>query len=131
MTDALADPARREAPTGIRCGKDRQPRLLETPVDLAELAQECLDPIRQYGTSTAMVASYTLQALGRIAPQIGRADDRAAVLRLAEQLEAEAHRQADDPAVQAGFARDLTALRVALNSAGAYPPPSCRDAVRT
>lgn len=84
LADALAEMARHDAPSGVRRGADGAPRLLEEPVGFAELAHLGFEPIRTYGANTAMVAVHLLGALARLAEQVDRPEDRAALLHEAE-----------------------------------------------
>ena len=93
LMDALADAARRTPAPGCRRGADGEPRLLMEPVRFAELAHLSVDPLRAYGASSVMVVIHMLHSLARLAAQVERAEDRAALLVQAE-LTAAAAREA-------------------------------------
>ena len=93
LVDALADAARLTPAQGCRRGDGDAPRLLQEPVQFAELAQLSIEPIRAYGAASIMVVAHLLHALARLAAQAERTPDRAAVLVQAE-LTAAAARKA-------------------------------------
>lgn len=93
LADALAVMAQSQAPSGVRCGADGRPRLLEDTVGFAELAGFSFAPIRAYGADSAMVVTHFLHVLARLAEQVDRPEHRAALVREAE-LAAAAAREA-------------------------------------
>jgi len=93
LVDALADAARHTPAPGCRRGTDGTPRLMEEPVHFAELARLSVDPIRAYGADSVMVVTHLLRSLARLAAQVERTKDRAALLVQAE-LTAAAAREA-------------------------------------
>ena len=95
LSDALAEVARRETPSGVRRGPGGTPRLLEDPVGFAELTEIGFAPVRAYGANSAMVTAYLLHALARLANQVGSPEHRAALLREAEQAAAAARKALD------------------------------------
>lgn len=92
LADALAEMAQSRAPSGVRRGAQGQPRLLEEPIDFAELASLSFGPIRFYGADSVMVIVHLLNALARLVRQVDRPEHRAALLSEAEQAAAAAHR---------------------------------------
>ncbi len=93
LMDALADAARMNPAPGCRRDAEGARRLLQEPVGFAELARLSVDPVRVYGADSAIVMAHLLRSLARIAAQVEREEDRAALLTEAE-LTAAAAREA-------------------------------------
>ena len=120
LMDALADAARQTPAPGRRRGANGALRLLDQPVTFAELAQLSIEPIRAYGAGSVMVVSHLLNALVRLAAQVGQEEDRATLLVQAELTAAAARRALDGNAdlkrVEDGL--DRVRAAVAAGSSG-------------
>jgi uncharacterized membrane protein len=92
LADALALVARSPAPSGIRCGASGTARLVEDPIEFAELVRLSFEPVRTYGADSVVVLTHLLQAIGRLSAAAGRAQHRALLLDEAEQTAAAARR---------------------------------------
>ncbi len=118
LVDALAEAARHDPALGCRLGADGEPRLLEKPVDFAELAHLSINPLRAYGASSVMVVIHLLHSLARLVAQVDRAEDRATLLVQAEQTAAAARQALGDEVdlrrVQDGLNRVHAALADAV-----------------
>ena len=80
LIDALGELAGRKAPTGIAFGSNGNMRLVEQPVTFAELLALGIDPFREYGGNSVILACHMMQLLGRLARRASHEEHRQAVL---------------------------------------------------
>ena len=80
LGQTLALLARRAEPSPLRADETGELRIITRPTRFIHLLSAAFDPIRHYAAREPMVADHVLEVLTRIARQVVRPQDRAAVL---------------------------------------------------
>ncbi len=112
VSASLALALGRGAQPGVLCDGEGEPRLFRPPLDPADLVAPALDPMRQAAAGSPLVLCRMAAAMGRLAPYLDGAGERARAILLA-QLDA-----VEEGAGKAGLAqRDLDMVRRACAAA--------------
>jgi uncharacterized membrane protein len=84
LGQGLAKLASRKIPSAVRTDAHGAVRVVAEPRTFVELADAAFDPIARYAGRNPAIAQRLLETLGALADVAGRADDRAALARLAD-----------------------------------------------
>ena len=86
LAAGLSELARQPVPARCRRDGTGEVRLWEVPVDFAELAGRCFEPIRSYGKDSALVTGHLLKVLGDLGRTVQRDEDLTVLRRLVKRI---------------------------------------------
>jgi uncharacterized membrane protein len=84
LGQGLAKLASRKIPSAVRTGDEGAVRVVAEPRTFVELVEAAFDPIARYAGRNPAIAQRLLETLGALADITQRAEDRAAIARLAD-----------------------------------------------